>query len=225
MRISVLVGAVALLFSPVQACEVSLVLAMDVSRSVNAAEFGLIRHGTAEAFRNDEIVELVGWLDGGILVTVTQWSGADQQRQVIPWRRVSSAPEMRALADDIDEMRRIFRYELTAPAEALQHAADLSVSAPATCRRQVIDLSGDGVRNTGQQTAQIADRIAATGVTINGLVVRGDTPDPLDFYHQEVKRGPLAFVEISHGYDDFPEAMFQKLLRELSPSLSMLAPQ
>ncbi|MCA8870210.1 MAG: DUF1194 domain-containing protein [Rhodobacteraceae bacterium] len=222
MRISVLALALSLVAADLPACEVALVLAMDVSRSVDAAEFDLIRHGTAHAFRHPDIVRLIGRLDGGVLVTVTQWSGAGQQRQMIPWTRLKTPAELTGFAGRIDSMRRSFRYQLTAPGEALAHAESLGRSAPINCRRRVIDLAGDGVRNTGAATAEIANRVAARGVTINGLVVRGDSPDPLEFYRQEVKRGPLAFIEIAHGYADYREAMFRKLLRELNPSLSRL---
>jgi Ca-activated chloride channel homolog len=203
-------------------CEIELVLAMDVSRSVDAAEFDLIRRGTAQAFRTPEIQQVIGNMQGGVLATVTQWSGAEQQRQMIPWRHLRSVSDLREFADAIDGMKRAYRYELTAPGNALAHAAGLSASAPLKCRRRVIDIAGDGVRNTGLPTGPTADRIAALGVTINGLVVRGDTPDPLAFFRTEVRRGPLSFVEVSTGYEDFPRAMFLKLLRELSPSLSML---
>ena len=103
-------------------------------------------------------------------------------------------------------------------------SATVSASAPKKCDRQVIDISGDGVRNIGMQVAIVSDAIGARGTIINGLVVRGDTPDPLDFYQRQIKRGPLGFVQISNGYEDFPRAMFLKLLRELSPTLSSLLP-
>lgn len=209
---------------PLRACEVALVLAMDVSRSVDAREWRLIKGGTARAFRSDDIIELVTWLDGGIQVAVTQWSGADQQRLVIDWRTIETAADLGHLADDIDAMRRIFRFELTAPAEALAHAHSIKADLPTPCRRYVIDIAGDGVRNTGGDTSATADQIEADSVTINGLVVRGDTPDPLAFYHDEIKRGPLSFIEVSEGYDNFPRAIFRKLLRELTPSLSMRLP-
>jgi Ca-activated chloride channel homolog len=203
-------------------CEVELVLAMDVSRSVDPAEFQLIKNGTAEAFRNPEILELIDWIPGGVLVTVTQWSGIRQQRQLIPWTLLNSAEDVRDFADAITAMKRTFRYDLTSPGEALVHAEKLGRTAPYKCNRRVIDIAGDGIRNTGLNVSETADRIAALGVTINGLVVRGDSPDPLEFYETEVKRGPLAFIEISDGYDDFPRAIFKKLLREMSPNLSRL---
>ena len=78
------------------------------------------------------------------------------------------------------------------------------------CRRRIIDLSGDGRANQGGETGITADLIARGGVTINGLVIRGDNPDPLSFYLEEVKRGAVSFVEIANGYDDFPRAIFRK---------------
>ncbi len=210
-------------FLPVQAqerCEIELVLAMDVSRSVDAAEFRLIRNGTAQAFRNSEVLELIDWMQGGVLVSVTQWSGSEQQKLMIPWRHLTNPAETLAFADEIDAMKRNFRFDLTAPGEALRHAEAQGATAPLKCRRRVIDIAGDGIRNTGAKVGEIADQIAAKGVTINGLVVRGDTPDPLEFYQTEVKRGPLSFIEVSQGYDDFPRAIFRKLLREMTPSLS-----
>ena len=206
------------------ACAVSLVLAIDVSRSVDPEEYRLIQHGTAEAFRNKEVIELIGWLNGGAMVTVAQWSGPQQQRQVVPWRQISDPASILALADEIDNMVRFYRYGLTSPGEALIFAESLWSSSPAPCKRRVIDISGDGIRNIGAQVLPIADAIEARGVIINGLVIRGDTPDPLEFYQTEIKRGPLGFIQISADYDDFPRAMFLKLLRELSPTLSSLSP-
>ena len=203
-------------------CAVALVLAMDVSRSVDAAEFALIRNGTAAAFRDPALRRLVESAPGGVLVTLTQWSGADQQRQSIPWRVLAGGADLDALAAEIETVKRAYRFSLTAPGNALQHAASLFARAPLNCRRRVIDLAGDGVRNTGLPTGAIGDRLAARGITVNGLVVRGDSPDPLAFYRSEVRRGAASFVEVATGYADFPRAMLLKLLRELSPALSAL---
>ena len=201
-------------------CEVELVLAMDVSRSVNPKEYDLVRHGTAQAFRNEDVISLVSMANGGILVAVIQWSGPAQQRLMIPWRHLNDETSARALADKIDAMERAFSRDLTAPGDALIAAETLGRDAPLTCRRRVIDVSGDGVRNTGLDTAQAADEVARRGVTINCLVIRGATPDPVMFYKTNLRRGSLSFMEISETYDDFPRAIFRKLLRELTPSVS-----
>lgn len=205
-----------------QDCELELVLAMDVSRSVNPAEFDLIRGGTASAFRDPSIIEIIGWLNGGLMITATQWSSSAEQMQMMPWRLLNSPQSVRDFADEVDEMKRAFRFDLTAPGDALLFAEALGKSNPLKCRRRVIDISGDGIKNAGQTVAPIATEIARKGVTINGLVVRGDRPDPLEFYENEIKRGPLSFIEIADGFEDFPRAILKKLLRELPPSLSSI---
>lgn len=198
------------------ACEIELVIAMDVSRSVNQYEFDLVRYGTANAFSHPEIIEIIAWMDKGMMVSVTQWSGVEKQKVSVPWQHVKTQKSLKQLSDDIRKMKRAFRFEFTAPAEALIHAFSLFDKNPRPCRRRVIDLSGDGRANQGSDTGITADLIARSGVTINGLVIRGDNPDPLSFYIEEVKRGTLSFVEIANGYDDFPRAIFRKILREIS---------
>ena len=198
------------------ACEIELVIAMDVSRSVDQYEFDLMRHGTANAFSHPEIIEIIAWMEKGMMVAVTQWSGAEKQKVSVPWRHVKTQKSLKQLSDDIRTMKRAFRFEFTAPAEALTHAFSLFEKNPRPCRRRVIDLSGDGLANQGGETGITADLIARNGVTINGLVIRGNNPDPLSFYIEEVKRGAVSFVEIANGYDDFSRAMFRKILREVS---------
>ena len=117
-------------------------------------------------------------------------------------------------------MKRAFRFEFTAPAQGLSHAFSMFAQNPTPCERKVIDLSGDGRANQGESTGQMASLIAELGVTINGLVIRGDHPDPLEFYVNDIQRGPLSFVEIANGYDDFPRAIFQKIQREIAPLYS-----
>jgi Ca-activated chloride channel family protein len=197
---------------------------MDVSRSVDPKEFQLIKHGTADAFRNREIIDLIALMKQGAFVTVVQWSGPDQNRQMVPWSKLGPKQATLDFADKIDAMVRYYRYGLTAPGEALAYANQLFSDLPTPCKRKVIDISGDGIRNIGLPARSVADTVEAQDVIINGLVVRGDTPDPLEFYQTEIKRGPLGFIQIAKGYDDFPRAMFLKLLRELSPSLSYLRP-
>ena len=96
--------------------------------------------------------------------------------------------------------------------------------APAFCRRQVIDVSGDGISNAGPKVRPISITLGQRGITINGLVVDGARPDPVTYFLANVIRGPLSFVEIATSYDDYERAMKRKLLRELAPSLSELKP-
>ena len=206
------------------ACEIELVIAMDVSRSVDQYEFDLMRTGTSNAFIHPEIIEIIAWMDEGMMVAVTQWSGVGKQKVSVPWRHVKDQKSLEKLSDEIRTMERAFRFEFTAPAEALTHASSLFDKNPRPCRRRIIDLSGDGRANQGGETGMTSDLIARGGVTINGLVIRGDNPDPLIFYLEEVKRGAVSFIEIANGYDDFPRAIFRKILLEISDLYSANIP-
>ena len=109
-------------FHQALACEIELVIAMDVSRSVDQYEFDLMRSGTANAFRHPEIIDMINWMDGGIAVSLTQWSGLDKQRVMLPWRHLQDKSSIARFATEIDQMKRAFRFEFTAPAQGLSHA-------------------------------------------------------------------------------------------------------
>ena len=94
----------------------------------------------------------------------------------------------------------------------------------ALCRRQVIDVSGDGIANAGEPVWPVAQAIGSKGVTINGLVVKGARNDPVEWYRAKVIAGPFRFVMVADSYADYREAMVRKLLRELTPSLALLHP-
>ena len=204
---------------PAQACGLELVLAMDVSRSVINPEYDLQMGGLADAFRDEEVAEAIRWTPGGIMATVTQWSGPANQAQTVGWRHLETGQDAAAFADEIDAMNRRFFAAYTAVGEALWHANQISASNPVTCKRRVIDVSGDGASNRGREPRGIADALAANGVTVNALAIKGAAPDPEQFYVQEVIAGPGAFVEVAQDFDDYARAIREKLLRELSPSM------
>ncbi|WP_159454075.1 DUF1194 domain-containing protein [Roseovarius albus] len=205
-----------------RACELALVIALDVSRSVDKFEYILMRNGVGDALLDDDVIELIGWMPGGLQVTVTQWGGAGQQRQPIAWRRLSDRQSVIEFVEDLIKIDRGFWYADTSVSEALLHADFMFQQLETPCRRHVIDVSGDGISNAGPEVNPISIAVAERGVTINGLVVAGAQPDPVVYYLSEVIRGPLAFVEVTQGYDDYARAMKRKLLRELAPSISML---
>lgn len=205
-----------------RACEVALVIALDVSRSVDKFEYVLMRNGIGHAFLDDEIINLISWIPGGIQVTVTQWGGSGQQRQPIVWRRLSDRQSIVEFVEDLIKINRGFWMAETSVSEALLHSELMFHQLGNPCRRQVIDVSGDGISNAGPEVKPISDAVAARGITINGLVVAGARPDPVGYYLSEVIRGPLSFVEVTHSYDDYDHAMKRKLLRELTPNLSLL---
>ncbi len=209
--------AVALAAAPAGAgsCALELILAVDVSGSIDDREFALQMEGLASAFEDPALIDAVEVQEGGVLVTMTQWSGASRQRQVTGWHRLDGAASMATFAGAVRRSGRDWRNYSTAIGEALYHALRVGGTSPETCRRRVVDVSGDGVNNEGRAPRAVADALAAMGYTVNGLVIRGDTPDPVKHYEVNVLAGPRAFLEIAASFEDYPEAIRRKLLREV----------
>ena len=222
MKALVLSLLLALVPAGSRACELALVIALDVSRSVDKFEYVLMRNGIGQAFLDNEITDLIAWMPGGMKVTVTQWGGTGQQRQAINWRHLGNPESVVGFVEDLIEINRGFWQADTSVSEALLHAEMMFRQLEYPCRRQVIDVSGDGVSNAGPEVNPVSNAIAKKGFTINGLVVSGARSDPVAYYLSEVIRGPLSFVEVTDGYDDYDRAMKRKLLRELAPNLSLL---
>ena len=219
-RASALAISLALASAPAGACGIELVLAVDVSRSVVNPEYDQQMGGLAAAFRDREIIDAITSIPGGIAVTVFQWSGPESQMQTIPWRLISTPGQIAGFADAIAIDRRRFFAAYTAIGEALWHANALSAGNPWACDRRVIDVSGDGVSNRGRWPREIADALAANGVTVNALVIAGGHPDPVPYYREEVIAGPSAFIVVADGFADYARAIREKLLRELAPAFA-----
>ena len=218
---SALAFAAALISTPVAACEIELILAMDVSRSVMNAEYDLQMEGLANVFRDDVVLDLIESA-GRIMATVTQWSGVGDQAQTVPWLWLESRASTLSFADEITNQRRSYFGAYTATGNALMHAAAISATNPTNCTRKVIDVSGDGRGNRGIDPKTASNQLVAQGYTINALAILGAKPSPLDFYAREVIGGPGAFVEAADGFNAYAEAIQRKILRELSPAFVML---
>lgn len=206
--------------APADACGLELVLAIDVSRSVVESEFEIQTGGLAAAFRDSRVVAAITWTEGGIMATVTQWSGAASQEQTVPWSHLTDAASIAAFASAVELQERAFSASYTAIGAALVHADSLGATNPRPCARRVIDVSGDGTSNHGPEPKPVAETLAARGVTVNGLVILGAWPDPAAYYRDNVVRGDGAFLELAQGFGDYPAAIRRKLLRELAPQLA-----
>ena len=215
-RLASIISIVALL-SPgaAIACALELILAVDVSGSIDQDEFALQTEGIASAFEHPHLAEAIIRQEGGIWVTLTQWSGATRQRQVTEWHRLTDPSSMSAFADEIRRSGRDWRNYSTAIGEALFHALKTGETVPERCKRRVVDVSGDGVSNEGRAPRAMADALAALGYTVNALVIRGDSPDPVRYYQRNVLAGPNAFIEIAQDFEDYPRAILRKLLKEI----------
>ncbi|MCP5080758.1 MAG: DUF1194 domain-containing protein [Alphaproteobacteria bacterium] len=211
-----------LLARPLAACELALVMALDVSRSVDKQEYRLMRNGIAHAFIDDEVIQLISWLPGGVTVTVSQWGGTGHQHQVIGWRHLSDRASVLSFVEELSRIERVFLWSDTSVSEALLHADSLFADNPVPCKRRVIDVSTDGISNSGPPVQAVSLGIGLSGTTINGLVVTGHRPDPVAYFYNNVTSGPLPFVVVTNSYDDYPRAMKRKLLREMAPVLGMV---
>ena len=221
-KLTQLLAALFSFASPLAACEVALVVALDVSRSVDRDEYNLMRNGVAHAFADDEVITLIGSIPGGMMVTVSQWGGTGHQDQTIGWRHLSDKASVLRFAGELTRIHRMFLWSDTSISQALLHAHSLFDINTVACRRQVIDVSADGISNSGPPVRPISHGIGLRGTTINGLIVTGHRPDPVAYFREFVISGTMPFVEVANSYDDYPEVMKRKLLRELSPVVGML---
>ncbi len=201
--------------------DLALVLAVDGSASVTYEEFGLIAGGMAAALRDPMVIKgLTGGPAKASYLSLLLWSGAGQQDVITDWTRVSNPAEVKAFAEEVDNMPRTIRPGQTAIGEALLASLTLLGRVPTTPGRSVVDVIGDGRSNDGIVPGPIRDRMTAAGITINGLCVLHEEPDLLASYQAEVIGGPGAFAVTCKDYADFAEAMRQKLTRETNPPIA-----
>jgi hypothetical protein len=204
--------------------DLHLVLAVDVSRSIDEVEAELQRRGYIEALTNDRVIDAI--LSGEhrrIALCYTEWAGTQYQVIVIDWTLVDSAAAVRRFADKLAEAPRLSQ-SWTAVGAALTHAAQRFEASSFTSKRHVIDISGDGRTNDGPPAELIRDRLVAQGIVINGLPVMmnrtnfGRPPDlTLDKYYEEnVIGGPGSFMIVADNFDHFSRAVRTKLVREIS---------
>jgi hypothetical protein len=205
--------------------DLELILALDVSRSVDAEEMELQVLGTAAAFEDPRVIEAItrGPV-GAIAVTVFVWADAHLQETVVPWTLVDSEASARALAARIRAMpRRSWLY--TSISAAIDYGVGRFGQGFEGTRR-VMDISGDGVSNAGRPLSHARAAALEAGVTINGLAVVERSPGswpaslpPLDLYYREnVIGGPGAFLVVAEGFGAFEEAIRRKLVREIAMS-------
>ena len=194
------------------ACEAALVLAMDVSGSVDPGEWRLQADGLAAALRDRELREVL--VQGQIALAVVQWSALGQQALTIPWQRMLSAGAVDALSEQVRRMPRAYAGADTAVGEALEFAL-AQFPAVADCRRRIVDMSGDGDENVGFTTSRARRAAIAAGVEVNGLAIEAMGLSITTYYRRWVIT-PGGFVETARGHLDYARAIRAKMLRELT---------
>lgn len=196
--------------------DLALVLAVDCSFSVDHFEFNLQMKGLGEAFQRGDIKRAIrqGPLQR-IAVSVVQWSDEGNQMVVLPWTIISTDDEAQKVGATLTKIPRLLAEGGTSISSALLYSAALLTSAPKS-PRLVIDLSSDGRNNVGPPVNAVRDRLVGQGITINGLAILNEWPT-LDIYlERQVVGGPGNFVVVAQNYGAYADAIFIKLLREIT---------
>jgi len=196
--------------------DLALVLAVDVSESVDPEEYELQHEGIARAFETAELIDAIrGGKNGAIDVLVMEWSDRDKQVVTVDWTRVSDAASAKGFAARVRASQRSSNG-LTAIGDALLAAYAGFARLGDEADRLVIDVSGDGMANIGPPPGEIRDRLVAAGVTINGLAILKTEPWLDSYYDQYVVGGPGGFLMQVEDFPSFIAAMRQKLLNEVT---------
>ena len=201
-------------------CRLALLLALDVSSSVDPSEDTLQRGGVVAALTAPEVVEAFFAADQPVALSVYEWSGRYQQDVLLDWTLITDRAALIGAAEVIAASRRGHSDYPTAMGYALGRGARMFESAP-RCWDKTIDVSGDGQNNEGFGPQVAYRSFPFDDITVNGLVVNAADWEGeiglIAFYQAEVLHGPGAFLEIANGFPDFERAMRRKLVRELSP--------
>jgi len=208
----------ACLATPAAACQTALLLAVDESGSVDPAEYHLQTTGLADALETPDITAAL--VQGQVALMLMHWSGVGHQRITIDWARMTSPADVAAFAAAARALQRPHDYSDTAIGDAILFSLNQFPRVD-DCRQHVIDISGDGRENASRSLPDARSRAEAEGVTVNGIAIEiNETSQDLSQYYRQrvITRG--GFVETAQGTADYPRAIEEKLLRELTKPVS-----
>lgn len=207
--------------------DLELVLAVDVSGSVDATEAREQRDGYVEAMLDPIVIRAIrSNMIGRIAVTYIEWSGDQSQRTLIGWTLIDGADSARRFAAALAEQP-MSSSMWTSISGAIDYAVPLFDGNGIEGLRRVIDVSGDGPNNRGRPVDEARDDAVAKGIVINGVPIFNDRPQPwtiptpmqlgLDVYYKDhVIGGPGAFTVPARSFEDFKTAILDKLVREIA---------
>ncbi len=211
-----------------QTTDLLLVLAADVSRSIDESEFALQRKGYSAAVTDPRVLAAIrGGVTGTIAICFVEWSGAGEQNVVADWTVIHDDEDAGGFAAAILAAPRSF-IGRTSISGAIDFAMERFDAAQPRASRHIIDISGDGTNNSGRPVTDARDQALAQGVTINGLAIVNDKPNPgyafhtqppgglPEWYRQNVIGGPGAFLRVVDDFHSFADAMTNKLVSEIA---------
>ncbi|MBC8035835.1 MAG: DUF1194 domain-containing protein [Rhizobiales bacterium] len=195
-----------------------LVLALDSSASVDRQEFQLQLDGLSAAFADPDVLAQVETLKPfGAAIAVVQWGAPGETRLVLPFTLIASSRDAKAFGFQVSLIRRWMHASSTSIASGIEDSRILLESNEYQGLRKIIDVSGDGMDNSGADLKGARQRAIAAGITVNGLPIMADD-STLDIYYRErVIIGAASFIEPASDFRDYVRAIKQKLLRELRP--------
>jgi hypothetical protein len=205
-----------------------LILAADVSLSIDPDEFHLQREGYASAFANPKVLNAIqSGPYRAIAVSFVEWSGSEAQRVVADWTVIRDEETAGEFAAALRTAPRSFE-SVTSISAAIDFSMKLFETSGVESERRIIDVSGDGTNNDGRPVDDARDEAVAQGVTINGLAIINQSPNtgfsahtqPPEglgkYYRQNVTGGPGSFVITIEDFSTFAEAIVNKLLTEIA---------
>ncbi len=197
--------------------DLALVLALDVSASVDEREFDLQKYGVATAITHPSVIEAIGFgRNKRIAITVVQWAGYQKQFIMVPWHIVEGPASATTFALKVGDMTRVMTNGFTHIAGAIRYSVRVAQTTEFTADRKVIDISGDGTNNVLPRPQAERDSAIRAGFTINGLTIVNEAANLDDYYRKNVIGGPGSFVITAQSYDDYAKAMTLKLVREIA---------
>ncbi|HVM78833.1 MAG TPA: DUF1194 domain-containing protein [Stellaceae bacterium] len=195
--------------------DLALVLAIDVSGSVNEERWRLQREGYETAFKSPEVIQAItSGQHKAIAVTMVEWAGQRHQKQVIDWTIISDETSAVAFASAMLEAPRMYT-DWTSISGALDFAVSLFDDSGVEASRKVIDVSGDGVNNQGRAVDDARAEAVAKGIVINGLAILSDYEYLDEYYQEHVVGGAGAFMVVVKDYSTFAQGVQAKLVREI----------
>jgi hypothetical protein len=219
-----------------QHVDLLLVLAADVSRSVDHQKFVLQREGYAAAISNPQVIDAIrSGPHGKIALNFLEWSGVAAQKVVIDWTVIDGPEAARRFGDQLVEAPRSFA-DRTSISGGIEFAMAQLKRSPFQAARRTIDVSGDGTNNAGRDVRIARDEAVADGVTINGLVILSQTQVPWNpehtnppgglekYFRDNVAGGPGSFVVAADGFESFGKAIIKKMIAEIA-LLGPIAPR
>jgi hypothetical protein len=215
-------------FADDEQVDLLLVLAADISRSVDERKFKLQRDGYAAAITHPRVVQaMTGGTTGRIALCFLEWASENEQHVVIDWTAVADETAAHAIAARIRDAPRAFLGR-TSISAAIDYSMGLLARSPFAAPRRIIDVSGDGTNNAGRPVTAARDAAVAQGITINGLVILSDVPlltNPLHthpvggltaYYENNVIGGRGAFVVEAESFEAFGQLLVSKLVKEIA---------